>query len=99
MAKLNNTLRNIALASTLVIAGLGSSAGAAELSDKAKQHLMASLGNVISHQVSEVVTQVGWDIEQSIQQSLINLGVEENAPKTKVKVTVAKTETKDESSK
>lgn len=99
MTKLQNTLRNIALASTLVIAGLGSSVNAVELSEKAKQHLMATLGNAFSNQVSEVVTQVNWDMEQNIQQSLINLGVTDNAPKTKVTVTVKQPEKKEVSTK
>lgn len=88
MTKFNTTMRNIALASTLVVASLGSSAGAAELSTKAKQQLFEVLGNAFSNQVSQVITEVNWDIEQSIQQSAINLGQPQEFTNTKVKVTI-----------
>jgi len=87
MTKLNNTIRNIAVASTLMMASLATTAQAGELSSKTKQDLIGLLGNAITSQVNSVVTEMNYDIERSISQSLLNLGQPEQAKNAKVTVT------------
>lgn len=88
MTKLTNTFRSIAVASTLMIASLGTSVQAGELSNQAKQQLLEVLGHAVSNQVATVVADVHNDIEQSIGQSLINLGQPAQLSNAKVTVTV-----------
>jgi hypothetical protein len=87
MTKLKTTIRSIAVASTLMIASLATSVQAGELSSQAKQDLFDSLGNAFSNQISLMVTEINYDIERSISQSLLNLGLPEQPKNAKVTIT------------
>ena len=90
MTKLTTTMRSIALISTLAIASVGTNVQASELSSQAKQKLYDALGQVITSQVASIVTDINYDIEKSISQSLINLGLSEQPSNAKVTVTMLK---------
>ena len=100
MTKLTTTIRSIAVVATLMIASVGSSVQAGELSSQAKQQLFDALGQAFSNQVAVVVAEVNYDIERSISQSLINLGQPTQPSNAKVTVTVLpKKKTDDSASK
>jgi len=99
MTKFNNTIRSIAVASTLMIASLATSVQAGELSSQTKQDLMSILGNAITSQVNAVVTEINYDIERSISQSLLNLGQPEQPKNAKITMTILPSKTQTPESK
>jgi hypothetical protein len=87
MTKFKTIIRSIAVASTLMIASLATSVQAGELSSQAKQNLFDVLGQVVTSQVNAVVTEINYDIERSISQSLLNLGLPAQPKNAKVTIT------------
>jgi hypothetical protein len=87
MTKLKTTIRSIAVASTLMIASLATSVQAGELSSQAKQNLFDALGQVVTSQVDSIITEINYDIERSISQSLLNFGQPEQPKNAKVTIT------------
>lgn len=92
MTKLKTTIGSIAVASTLMIASLATSVQAGELSSQAKQNLFDALGQVVTSQVDSLITEINYDIERSISQSLLNFGQPEQPKNAKVTITYMHTD-------
>ncbi|MDP2559690.1 hypothetical protein [Psychrobium sp. 1_MG-2023] len=82
MANVTNTFRAVVVTTTIAIASLGVSANAAELNSQTKQDLFNALGKVFSSQVSAIAGEISSDIERTINENLVELGLE-IAEKTK----------------